>query len=122
MPAETERPQRGLARLRVAQVLGFATLLPLVVVGVAIVVGIIALAHQSSVRDELVNRVQPAALAAQSLDTGLVNQETGVRGYELAAMPSFLQPYRLGRQQEQPSAGQAAALAGRREHRRHWFR
>lgn len=101
MPAETERPQSGLARLRVAQVLGFATLLPLVVVGVAIVVGIIALAHQSSVRDELVNRVQPAALAAQSLDTGLVNQETGVRGYELAAIPSFLQPYRLGRRQEQ---------------------
>ena len=70
------------------------------VVGVAVVIGIIALAHQSSVRDELVNRVQPAALEAQSLETGLVNQETGVRGYELAAIPSFLAPYRLGREQE----------------------
>jgi signal transduction histidine kinase len=100
MPAPTEPRATGLARLRVAQVLGFATLLPLVVVGVAIAVGIVALTHQSSVRDELVNRVQPAAIAVQSLETGLVNQETGVRGYELAAMPSFLAPYHLGRRQE----------------------
>ncbi len=120
MPAATERPATGLARLRVAQVLGFATLLPLVVVGVALVLGIIALSHQSSVRDELVDRVQPAALEAQSLETGLVNQETGVRGYELAAMPGFLAPYHLGREQEKqalvrllrsPVVGTRGALA-----------
>jgi signal transduction histidine kinase len=106
MSAPADARATGLARLRVAYVLGFATLLPLVVVGVAIAVGIIALAHQSSVRDELVNRVQPAALAAQSLETGLLNQETGVRGYELSAMPSFLAPYHLGRRQERQALAQ----------------
>ena len=111
MPAEPERTATRVARLRVAQVLGFATLLPLVVVGVAVVIGIIALAHQSSVRDELVNRVQPAALEAQSLETGLVNQETGVRGYELAAIPSFLAPYRLGREQERAAFTQLHRLS-----------
>ena len=120
MSTRTEPRATGLARLSVAQVLGFATLLPLVVVLVAIVIGIITLAHQSSVRDELVNRVQPAALAAQSLETGLVDQETGVRGYELSAIPSFLAPYRQGREQERqalsklsrsPVVGTDAALS-----------
>ncbi len=77
-------------------------------------VGIITLSHQSSVRDELVNRVQPAALAAQSLETALVNQETGVRGYELAAIPSFLAPYRLGRAAGARALATAAPLVGRR--------
>jgi len=75
---------------------------PLVLVLGAVTVGIVTLSNESSVRDELINRVEPANAAALSLGTAVVDQETGIRGYELAATPSFLGPYTAGRA---PSAG-----------------
>ena len=54
--ADPQVPATGLQRLRLAQVLGLVTVLPLVVVVVAIVIGIVTLSNQSRVRDELVNR------------------------------------------------------------------
>jgi signal transduction histidine kinase len=92
-------------RLRVAQLVALATILPFVVVVIAVVVGIITLSNQSNVQDELVNRVEPAYAAGLALETALVDQETGVRGYELSAIPSFLHPYYIGR------TAQAQALA-----------
>ncbi len=105
-PATPATNPSGLARLRVAQLLGAVTVVPLVVVLVAIVVGLVTLANQSSVRDELTDRVQPANVAALALETAMVNQETGVRGYELSALTSFLQPYRSGRLQERAALTQ----------------
>ena len=122
MPVATERDRlpRAVTRLRVAQLVGLATIVPFVVVLIAVVVGIITLSNQSSVRDELVNRVEPANAAGLALETALVDQETGIRGYELSAIPSFLDPYQVGRaDQEQALAtlrrtnvvGSSAALA-----------
>ena len=87
----------GADRLRVAQVVGLATIVPFVLVIAAIAVGVVTLSHQSAVRNELLNRVEPADAASLSLQTALLNEETGVRGYELSAIPSFLDPYRTGR-------------------------
>jgi signal transduction histidine kinase len=118
--ADQQAPATGLQRLSLAQVLGLVTVLPLIVVVVAIVVGIVTLSNQSDVRDELVNRVEPANVAAQALETAMVDQETGVRGYELSAMPSFLDPFRTGLTAERQAvaelkrarvAGTAASLA-----------
>jgi len=51
-------------------------------------------------RERVVGTIDPAALQVQKLDTALVNQETGVRGYALTARPDFLQPYHDGVAQE----------------------
>jgi signal transduction histidine kinase len=118
--ADHQAPATGLQRLGLAQVLGLVTVLPLVVVVVAMAIGIVTLSNQSDVRDELVNRVEPANLAAQALETAMVDQETGVRGYELSATSSFLDPFRSGLSAERQAvaelkrarvAGTAAALA-----------
>ncbi len=118
--ADRQAPATGLQRLRLAQVLGLVTVLPLIVVVVAIVIGIVTLSNQSDVRDELVNRVEPANVAAQALETAMVDQETGVRGYELSATSSFLDPFRTGLTAERQAvaelkrarvAGTAASLA-----------
>ena len=90
----------GLARLRVAHLLGLTMVVPLLLVLGAVTVGIVTLSNESSVRDELINRIEPANAAALSLGTAVVDQETGIRGYELAAIPSFLGPYTAGRAAE----------------------
>jgi signal transduction histidine kinase len=97
--ATAERPRRAGARagpLTVGQLLAVFAVVPVVVVLAAVVVGFDTLSHSSTVRGELLNRLDPANLAAAQLGTALVDQETGVRGYELAAERSFLEPFTLG--------------------------
>ncbi len=62
----------------------------------AVVVGGIALLQLHSNRDRVVNTLDPAALQAQQLDTALLDQETGVRGYALSGQQDFLAPYTDG--------------------------
>jgi len=56
-------------------------------------------------RGVLLDQVGPARRAALTLESALVNQETGVRGYVITADASFLAPYRDGLRSE------ASALA-----------
>jgi signal transduction histidine kinase len=106
MPAADTRARAvSLAsRLTTGQLLALVSAVPLVVVLAAVAIGIIELTHQASVRSELVNRVEPANLAASELATAVVDEETGVRGYELSAESQFLQPFTEG------SEAAAAAL------------
>ncbi|HTX47295.1 MAG TPA: ATP-binding protein [Solirubrobacteraceae bacterium] len=106
MPAaETRARAVSLAsRLATGQLLALVSALPLIVVLAAVTIGIIELTHQASVRSELVNRIEPANLAASELATAVVDEETGVRGYELSAESQFLQPFTEG------SKAAAAAL------------
>jgi signal transduction histidine kinase len=107
MPATDLRARAGglTSRLTAGQLLALVTVIPLVVVLAAVATGIVQLSQGTSVRQELLGRLEPANLAASQLATALVNQETGVRGYELAAQTQFLQPYHLGLD------GASAALA-----------
>src|SRR6185503_9477438 len=41
-------------------------------------------------------RIDPAALSAHDLRAAMLDQETGIRGYALAAERSFLEPYWRG--------------------------
>ncbi|MFD7709525.1 ATP-binding protein [Streptomyces sp. NPDC059786] len=50
--------------------------------------------------DLLTDRIQPARSTAYQLETALVNQETGVRGYVLSQDSSFLEPYKTGVREE----------------------
>jgi signal transduction histidine kinase len=88
-------------------------LLALLLFSVAIVVaGGLALAGLHDARNRVVNTIDPAALQAQLLDTALVNQETGVRGYALTAQQSFLSPYTEGVTQERDAIASLDAVIG----------
>jgi signal transduction histidine kinase len=73
-------------------------LLVLAVVGI----GLALLANRQVNRDRnlLLNQVGPARRTALSLESALLNEETGLRGYVITGQPSFLEPYRDGLQDE----------------------
>ncbi len=73
-------------------------LLTLAVIGI----GLALFANRELDRNRalLLDQVGPARRAALSLESALVNQETGVRGYVITADSSFLAPYRDGLRQE----------------------
>jgi signal transduction histidine kinase len=77
----------------------------------AILLGIVALYRLSDVRSALLNEVVPAQQAAQDLSLALLNQETGVRGYDLSGRQEFLDPYRAGVVAEQEAAATLRRLA-----------
>ncbi|MEE2034514.1 sensor histidine kinase [Rhodococcus chondri] len=76
--------------------------------GVLVVVGTVVGSHFLTRTTEVSNyvrdRIQPARVEAYRLQSALVSQETGARGYILAADPEFLEPYTSGAQEEQDAA------------------
>jgi signal transduction histidine kinase len=68
---------------------------------VAIVIGAVALTDLTAARNRVVGTLDPAAFQASQLYVGLLNQETGVRGYALSAQREFLAPYTEGLAGEQ---------------------
>jgi signal transduction histidine kinase len=62
----------------------------------AIIVGSLALMDLTKARTMVVARIDPAIQQASRLEAALVNQETGVRGYSLAANRDLLAPYTQG--------------------------
>ena len=77
-----------------------------VVVALAALVGLSALGgwaldRAGTATKDLVDRSSPALLTASRLESSLVNQQTGVRGYGLSGDTSFLQPYHQGLVDEQ---------------------
>ncbi|MFE9427418.1 ATP-binding protein [Kitasatospora sp. NPDC006697] len=63
--------------------------------------------------DRLVNRTSPALVAAVHLETGLLDQETGIRGYGLTGRTDFLTPYQDGLAEQRQATGDLrSALAG----------
>ena len=63
---------------------------------------------------ELTDEIQPARVAACQLQSALRDQETGVRGYLIAADRQFLTPYYDGQQAEQAAAEDIRRRLGRR--------
>jgi signal transduction histidine kinase len=69
----------------------------LLVATLGLLSGLLALGRLDDRRDLLVDRIDPANVAAARLSNALVNEETGVRGYVLSGEDTYLQPYRAGR-------------------------
>ncbi|HET9074509.1 MAG TPA: ATP-binding protein [Solirubrobacteraceae bacterium] len=90
-PSSAVRPH-----LRLGQLLALAAAGPVLVVIVAVVVGLITITRQHSVQSELLNQVEPANAAVQQLEIAMLNQETGIRGFELTGDAAFLAPYTTG--------------------------
>jgi signal transduction histidine kinase len=53
-------------------------------------------ARLNSARGQLLDHVEPSLRFGLALEAALINEETGVRGYIITAVPSFLGPYRDG--------------------------
>ena len=69
--------------------------------------GVVAIVRLTHARNVVLDRNGPAVLAQLQLNTALVNQESGLRGFVLTGREQFLDPYRDGRIAE---AKQYAAL------------
>ena len=83
-------------RWPLSRIVGVALLILLLFSVAAIVAGGLALASLQDDRQHVVDTIDPASLHVQQLDTALVNQETGVRGYALSAQQDYLAPYTAG--------------------------
>jgi signal transduction histidine kinase len=83
-------------RWPLSRIIGIAVLILLLFSVAAVVAGGIALLGLHDNRDQVVSTLDPAALQVQRLDTALVDQETGVRGYALSGQNAFLDPYTSG--------------------------
>ena len=82
--------------------------------------GVVALAFTAltfngllDARSRLIDRLDPAVLAGRDLRSALLNQESGVRGYALAADEPFLEPYTRGRADEAAAVERLHASVGR---------
>lgn len=70
-----------------------ASLVVLALLGVA---GALVMGRTQSISNNLTDVRSPSLSTAFRLETALVNQETGIRGYGLTGIPDFLGPYRQG--------------------------
>lgn len=86
-----------------------AALSVLLVLGVC---GAWIFAHSSTINNRLVDRSSPALVTSVRLESALVNQETGIRGYGMTGRADFLAPYRDGLIQQHAAERQLGALAG----------
>ncbi|MBT2467237.1 CHASE3 domain-containing protein [Streptomyces sp. ISL-66] len=91
----------------------------LVLMGALVIIGTAAgaslLSQTTRVSDELLDRIQPARAEAYRLQAALVSQESGARGYAIAADGQFLTPYTQGKKDEEASASRLRSLIGDRK-------
>ncbi|KDN88177.1 sensor histidine kinase [Kitasatospora cheerisanensis] len=92
------RPPRGrsLSTWTTRRWLRVGASLSLAVLAVLGVLGFWVLNRTQNLTTDLVDVRTPATSAALRLESALVNQETGTRGYALTGNPELLEPYRQG--------------------------
>jgi signal transduction histidine kinase len=78
------------------------------------VVGAVLLHRTDETSRELTDDIQPARVAAYQLQSALRDQETGVRGYVIAADRQFLTPYYDGQHAEREAAEDVRRHVGQR--------
>ncbi|MFF0383611.1 CHASE3 domain-containing protein [Streptomyces sp. NPDC004286] len=74
------------------------------------VIGAALLNRTAQATDTLLEGVQPAQTEAYRLQSAMVNQETGIRGYAITADKRFLTPYTQGKKNEAESAARLRRL------------
>jgi signal transduction histidine kinase len=99
--AEPERPLVG--RLRIAQWFAVLAALGLTVAVAGIGFGALAISNLADARERLRDTLDPAAVQSERLLSALVEEETGLRGFQLSGDPTFLEPLRAGRRRAQAS-------------------
>ena len=99
-------------RWPLSRIIGVALLILLLFSVAAMVAGGLALLGLHDNRERVVGTIDPAQLQVQRLDTALVDQETGVRGYALSGQKDFLAPYNEGVTEERNAIRALQAVIG----------
>jgi signal transduction histidine kinase len=99
-----------MARWRIRRWMLFLVVAAGVLLAGAVVAGSVGLSQSGDARVRVVDQIDPELLQAQNLAAALLNQETGVRGYQLNRQPDFLEPYRMGRQQQDQAVAELRRL------------
>ncbi|CAM3914912.1 ATP-binding protein [Kibdelosporangium persicum] len=81
-----------------------------VMLGAAVAGGVIGLTRLGEARGRLVDQTDPELIQQRDLETSLLDQETGLRGFLLAGRPEFLTPYRDGRAQQDKAVAEMRRL------------
>jgi signal transduction histidine kinase len=97
-------------RLRVGQ--RFAVVITILSLLLALGIFVAAKASRTLAdsRGRVVDRIDPALVDALRLQNGLLDQETGVRGFVIAGNPLFLEPYLAGRRAEREASARLQVL------------
>ncbi|MFF4243374.1 ATP-binding protein [Streptomyces sp. NPDC001822] len=72
--------------------------------------GVWVLAHATDVNKQLTERWSPALIASVRMESALINQETGIRGYGMTGKRAFLSPYRDGLAQQSAATAELSRL------------
>ncbi len=99
-------------RWPLSRIVGVALLILLFFSVAAMVAGGTALLSLHNNRHRVLTVLDPATLQVQRLDTALIDQETGVRGYALSGQRDFLAPYTSGVAEEQDAVKALQAVTG----------
>ncbi|MFD6880185.1 MULTISPECIES: ATP-binding protein [unclassified Streptomyces] len=91
---------RGLATWTTRRWLRVGVATALVVLALLGAAGAWVLGRTASLSEELVDTRSPALTTSFRLESALLNQETGIRGYGLTGTPEFLSPYQKGLAEE----------------------
>jgi signal transduction histidine kinase len=105
-------PAGAAPRWPLSRIVGVALLILLLFSVAAMVAGGIALLGLHDDRQRVLNVLDPATFQVQRLDTSLVDQETGVRGYALSGKTDFLTPYSEGVAEEKDAIKALRAVIG----------
>jgi signal transduction histidine kinase len=105
--SETAEARWPIARVFAVGV-ALATLVALITIGT----GAFALWRLTEARSALLEVGGPSIIAADRLSVALLDQETGIRGFQLTSRPEFLDPYRSGIETEQASLDTLRRLSG----------
>ncbi|MFC9824408.1 ATP-binding protein [Streptomyces erythrochromogenes] len=113
-PAQPPVPSRGRAPDHQGPSLRFWLTTVLVVLALMVVgagtLGAALLSHTTTTGNRLVDGILPAQRDALRLETALLDQETGIRGYLLADEPALLEPYERGLPNEAAAAQRLATV------------
>ncbi|MDQ3406461.1 MAG: ATP-binding protein [Actinomycetota bacterium] len=106
------RGRRGLSQWPLRRWLAVAIGLLVAICAGAIIAGALAIANLATEREVLIDQIDPAVAEASRLDTALVDQQTGLRGYAFTAEPSFLDPYAAGSLRQDAAVDELRELIG----------
>ncbi|OBK76749.1 CHASE3 domain-containing protein [Mycobacterium sp. 1274761.0] len=83
-----------------------------IVVLMGLVIGGLLMHRTDDMSRDLIQKIQPARVAAYQMQAALRDQETAVRGYVIAGDKQFLEPYYAGQQVQKHAAEEIHRLVG----------
>ncbi|MFD9598014.1 CHASE3 domain-containing protein [Kitasatospora sp. NPDC059973] len=104
------RPGGGLATWTTRRWLRVGVTASLVLLTLLGVAGAWVLSRTQSISTDLVDVRSPALASAFRLESALLNQETGIRGYGLTGTPEFMAPYQQGLAEQRTETAQLTEL------------